>query len=195
MASDGGKPALVALSPSIYWALLGMVAPRTRTARAGLNESAAAALTDVLASPPLLPAAEVESFYHSTAELVRVVRRAFPGVPLVMHTSTEVRTDCDTGSHSVDSEKVWARRAYVAALNAATRALAAAARLPLVDFELLGQAFQPRQLLWDTQHPRGFFQLEVLNMYLNLAEQMRGDGGDAAADGSDAAPPPKQPRR
>jgi hypothetical protein len=186
VASTGGKPALVVLSPSIYWVLLSLVTTHAWLARAGLNATAAAALSDVDASPPVLPAVEVEAFVRSTEELVRTVRRAFPGVPIVMHTSTEALTDCATGMHPIESQKVWARRAYVAALNAATRAVAHAARAPLVDFELLGAAFAPAQLLWDSQHPRGFFQLEVLNTYLNLAEQLsrRGDA-TPVEDGQD----------
>lgn len=181
VASAGGKPALVVLSPSIYWVLLNLAPEHAKLARAGLNATAAAALSDADASPPVLPVAEVEAFARSTEELVRTVRRAFPGVPVVMHTSTEVLTDCATGMHPIDSQKAWARRTYVAALNAATRVVAHAARAPLVDFELLGAAFAPAQLLWDSQHPRGFFQLEVLNIYLNLAQQLRGRGN---------APPP-----
>ena len=68
---------------------------------------------------------------------------------------------------------MWARRPYVATLNAALRSIAATRRLPVVDFELMGSAFQPAQLLIDLLHPHSWFQLEVLNLYLNIALQPR----------------------
>jgi hypothetical protein len=125
-------------------------------------------------TPDVLPPDFVARFVESTRAVVAAARAAFPperGTLLALHTSAGIRTDCSYGTNVDRSNKrIWGKKSYVAQLNAALRFVAAAERVPLIDFELIASALTPAQFTADDVHPRSFFSLEVLNIYLNMLD-------------------------
>jgi hypothetical protein len=127
--SPGGRPSLVVYSASHYWVLLGFAGAHRRDAVAAMGGDAAAG--EAAPAPDVLSEAEIALYMSTTSELLGGARAAFPHTHLVTHTSPEVRTGCEDGVQPLASEKSWARKPYVAALNAALRALAARSRTPV----------------------------------------------------------------
>jgi hypothetical protein len=155
-------PALVVLS-SCYWPL----------------NNFASAFGDEQATPTLLPPAFVDEFTIATRMLLAAARAAFPAAQLTVHTSGGIRTDPQTGTNvDASNKRIWGKKAYVAQLNAALRHAAHAERCAVVDLELMAAALAPGQLTVDDLHPRGFFSLEVLNVYLNIIVAEAGQRGE-----------------
>ena len=120
-------------------------------------------------TPVLLPLAFVDEFTNATRQLVAAARAAFPAAQLAVHTSGGIRTDLQSGTNvDASNKRIWGKKAYVAQLNAALRHVAHAEHCRLVDFELMAAALAPGQFTVDDLHPRSFFSLEVLNVYLNM---------------------------
>ena len=129
-------------------------------------------------TPALLPPAFLHDFTNATRQLLAAARAAFPAAQLAVHTSGGIRTDAQTGTNvDAGSKRVWGKKAYVAQLNAALRHAAHAERCAVVDVELMAAALAPGQFTVDDLHPRGFFSLEVLNVYLNMVAEA-GQGGE-----------------
>ena len=120
-------------------------------------------------TPHLLPESYVMHYIDTTSDLIKTARAAFPATRLAVHTSIEIRTSCEHGNNVDGSNKrIWGKRAYVAQLNAALRFISREVGVELVDYETISKAFQPSQLTADDVHPRSFFSLEMLNLYLNV---------------------------
>ena len=101
--------------------------------------------------------------------LLAAARAAFPKAQLAVHTSGGIRTDPIFGSNVDNSNhRIWGRKTYVAQLNAALRVVALSGHAKLVDFELMASALTASQLTVDDVHPRSFFSLEIVNVYLNM---------------------------
>jgi hypothetical protein len=134
-------------------------------------------------TPLLLPPDFVDSFTSDTLRLVAAARAAFPHAQLAVHTSAGIRTDPIYGSNVDNSNhRIWGRKTYVAQLNAALRVVAQSGHAKLVDFELLAAALTAAQLTVDDVHPRSFFSLEVINVYLNMIEGHRNNTGGHLLD-------------
>jgi len=128
-------------------------------------------------TPLLLPFDFVAGFVNRTQGLLAAARAAFPHAQLAVHTSAGIRTDPIFGSNVDNSNhRIWGRKTYVAQLNAALRVVAAAGHAKLVDFELMAASLTAAQLTVDDVHPRSFFSLEVVNVYLNMIAAHREHG-------------------
>lgn len=135
-------------------------------------------------TPLLLPPDFVETFTNDTLRLLAAARAAFPHAQLAVHTSGGIRTDPIFGSNVDNSNhRIWGRKTYVAQLNAALRVVALAGHAKLVDFELMASALTASQLTVDDVHPRSFFSLEVLNVYLNMIAEQGGARGAGVLGG------------
>lgn len=117
----------------------------------------------------LLPRKQVDDFVRDTTQLVTVVREAFPGVHVAARNSPQIRTDCSFGSNLDHANKrTWGRRMYVDALNNAMAQVAKATRVELVDSHTMASGWQPSQMTGDDVHPRSWWQMELLNVYINM---------------------------
>lgn len=90
-----------------------------------------------------------------------------------MRNSPEITTDCDTGSHISERRRTWGLRTYVDQLNNGIEMSARLANAGLVDVKAISDAWQPKQLTTDGVHPRCWFQMELLNVYLNMVKSHR----------------------
>ena len=123
-------------------------------------------------TPEFLPESYIQHFIETTKDLVHTAISYFPATRPLLHTSIEIQTDCQHGHNSepgAGGGKIWGRRAYVAQLNAAVRFVSRDMGVELVDHEIISKSFQPAQLTIDGVHPKAWFSLEMLNIYLNIA--------------------------
>jgi hypothetical protein len=129
--------------------------------------------------------ADVQS---STRALMTAARTAFPSSRIALHTasaglSSRMQTRaCMHDEDSTDVEdnqmRIWSgRKTYVTQLNAALRHVAASEAVALVDVEMMASGLTPSQFTANDLHPRSFFTLEVLNVYLNMLAEARRSGG------------------
>ena len=125
-------------------------------------------------TPPLLPADVIESYQSTTVELLAKIRQHFPFAQLAVHTSSGLWTD-DFGNNVAppNSPRIWGRKSYFAQLNAALRATAAAGHAKVVDLEAIAAQLTYGQLTGDNLHPRSFFCLEVVNLYVQMVSLHR----------------------
>lgn len=97
--------------------------------------------------------------------------------------SPEITTRCDTGSHVSGRHRTWGLRTYVDQLNNGVVVAARMGGADLVDVKQAADAWQPEQMTTDGVHPRAWFQMELLNVYLNIAKGLRRQK-KAAGEGS-----------
>ena len=122
-------------------------------------------------TPYLLPSHIIESYKNTTLELLFAARSAFPKAQLALHTSPGLRTDTAEGTNVTPDTlpRIWGKKSYFAQLNAALRVIAQAGHAKLVDLELMAAPLtHSPQLTLDDLHPRSFFSLEVINVYLMM---------------------------
>jgi hypothetical protein len=146
----GREPALVVCS-NTYWALNGFA-----------SRDEAAKLVD----PRYL-----SNYMRAMHTLVGAVRENFPQSKVALRTSHQVRSNCEDGD---TTQRAWGKRAWVAQINAAKRAVAHTERrkghdVQLIDGELLAAAFTPTQSSHDDIHYKAWLGLELMNLYLNIA--------------------------
>lgn len=121
-------------------------------------------------------------FTTETIDIIEQLRKDFPTSPIIVRNSPEIQTNCDTGSHIQERRRTWGLRTYVDQLNNGMAAAAKASGASMVDMHGAAAAWQPKQLTTDGTHPRGWFQMEMLNLYLNIVKGKR--AGAAAAGGA-----------
>ena len=145
----GRAPDVVVVS-NTYWALNAFVA---RDANASLvNEG------------------YLGEYMQAMRGLIHMVREVFASTPIVLRTSHQVRSDCEDGD---TTRRVWGKKAWVAQINAAKRAVArleqrAGDDVQLLDVELMASMFTPAQSTLDDIHYRSWLGLEIVNVLLNI---------------------------